>query len=255
MFTALDRRHIPAIGEHMQDAPHFPQPTLQKLHWALCQVSDGADPHGPELPAGGRADVQQVLHRQRVDNSLVVICLNSGDGVRLPVVAAQLCCDLVVGDPDAGRDAQLRFDAIADLLGDGHRGAVQAHAPRHVQPALVQTEWLHLIGVILIDLPGIAADPDVFRHIRRQDHQIRADLSGLPDGHARFDPSWLCHIVGSQDNSVPLLLAAADGNRLSPEFRMPLDFHRCVKGVHIAMQNMAHFYTPSTQKLSLPSLF
>ena len=242
--AALDRGNVPAIGEHMQDDPHFPQPPLQELHRALRQVSDGADPHGPELAAGGRADVQQVLHRQRIDDLFVIVLFDPGDSIRFSVVAAQLGCHLIVCHANAGRDAQLFLDAAADLPGDGHGGAVQAHAPRHVQPALIQAEGLHLVGVVLIDLPGIAADPDVLRHIRRQDHQIRTDLFGLPDGHAGFDPAWLCHIVGGEHDPVPLFLAAADSDRLSPQLRVALDLHGCVKSVDIAVQNIPHQFTP-----------
>ena len=150
VICPLNRRHIPAIGEHMQDDPHFPQPPLQELHRALRQTPDGTDPHGPELAAGGRADVQQVLHRQGVDDLFIVVSLDPGNCIRFSVVAAQLGCHLIVCHANAGRDAQLFLDAAADLLGDGHWGAVQAHAPRHVQPALIQAEGLHLIGVVLM---------------------------------------------------------------------------------------------------------
>lgn len=73
---------------------------------------------------GGRAYIEQILHWQRVNDFLVVILLDLGDGIRFFVVAAQFGCNFVVGYTDAGRDPQLELDPIADLSGDGHRGTI-----------------------------------------------------------------------------------------------------------------------------------
>ena len=57
--------------------------------------------------AANRNRLEQVLHRQRIDNLLIVVAPDAGDGVRLFVVAAQLGGDLFVRHPNAGGDAQL----------------------------------------------------------------------------------------------------------------------------------------------------
>src|SRR5699024_3888416 len=110
---------------------------------------------------------------------------------------------------DAGRNTQFKLDPVTDLPRDGHRISEESYTARHVQPVLVQAEGLYLVGVVLVDLPGYAADTDILVHVRREDHQIGTPLPGLPDGHARFHAIGLGDIICGEHNPVPLLLAAA----------------------------------------------
>ena len=235
MIRLLHRGDIPPLCEHTEDQSHFPKAPLQHILRALRQPADGVDPNGPQFFGGGRPHIEQVLHRQGVDDLLVVILLDPGDGVRLFVVAPQFGGDLVVGHADAGRDAQFRLDPAADLPGDGHGGAVQPHAARHIQPVLIQAKRLHLVGVVLVDLSGIAADANILVHVGGQGNKLGATLFCLPDGHAGFDAVGLGDIIRGEYDAVPLLLAPTHRQRRVPQFRVALHLDAGVEAVHITV--------------------
>ena len=51
---------------------------------------------------------------------------------------------------------------------------------------------------------------DILCHVRRQNHQVRAALPGLPNRHSRFDATGFRNIVGRQYDAMAVFLAAAD---------------------------------------------
>ena len=59
------------------------------------------------------------------------------------------------------------------------------------------------------------------------------ELLRLPDGHAGFDASWFCYIVGRKDDSVTGFRITADCHRLLPQLRTALAFYGGIKCVHI----------------------
>ena len=96
MVGLLHRRIVTTVGEHMKDRAHFPQLVCQDIHRTLSKPSYGADADGAQFSAGSRPHIEKVLHRQRIDDLLVIVRLDPGNGIRLLVVAAQLRRDLVV---------------------------------------------------------------------------------------------------------------------------------------------------------------
>ena len=140
MIRSLDRGYIQTSCERAEYQTHLAKAALQHILRTFGQPADGADPDGPQFFGGGRPHIEQILHRQGIDNFFVVAFRDLGNGVWLFVVTAQFGGDLVVGNPNAGRDPQLELDPIADLSGDGHGGTIQPHAARHIKPAFIQTK-------------------------------------------------------------------------------------------------------------------
>ena len=145
----------------------------------------------------------------------------------------QLRRDLIVGNADAGGDPQLKLDPLADLFSNTHGRTEQTDAAGHIQPAFIKAKRFDLVGVFLVNLASHLTESDILPHIGRQHHQIGTKLLRLPDGHACFDATWLCYIVGSKDDSVTGFWITADCHRLLTQFRATLTFHGCIKCVHI----------------------
>ena len=135
-------------------------------------------------------------HRQGPDDRPPVFPGNNGGGVRLFIVTAQLCKDLVEADTYGQGQPQLPFhplpDGIRQCLGVP---AEQVEGVGHVQPAFVDAEGLRQIGIFVIngiDLVGIFPIQLV---MGGKQHQIGAFLLGLPDGLGGFDSALLGRLV------------------------------------------------------------
>ena len=230
------RRGIQPAGEGGQRIPHLAKPPAQGLGVGFCQLPDRADTVRVELAPGGRSHIQKVLHRQRVDNLLIIVRLDAGDGVGLFVITAQFCSDFVVGNADAHRDAQFPLDPVADLLRHGHGAAEQPHAAAHIRPTFIQAERLDLVGVVLQDLAHITAVPHILAVVRRHDEKVAAALLRLPDRHARLDAHPLGGVAGGQHDAVAVLLAAADGDAFAAQGGVFLHFDRGIKRVGVDME-------------------
>ena len=239
MAAFLNRGGVQSQSKGLEHRPHLTQLPGQGVQRSLGQPPDGADAQPPQLLAGGWPYIEQILHRQGVDHLPVVVPFNTGDGVRLFIVAAQLGGDFVVCHPDAAGDAKLELHPVTDFSGNGHGGAEHPYAAGDVQPVFIQAEGLDLVGIVLINFPCHLAEADIFPHIRGQHDQMGTALSGLPDCHTGLDAIWLGNIVGGQHNAVPLLLAAAYRQRLVPQLRVALHLHRGVKTVLIHVQNVS----------------
>ena len=127
---------------------------------------------------------------------------------------------------------------MTDLIGDGHRiSTEEMHAAGDIQPALVDAEGLHQVGVLPVDgvdPPGILAVKMV---MGRQQNQGGALLLGLPDGLGGLDAVFLGVLVLGQDDAVAGGGIAADGHRQIQQLRMAQQLHRGEKAVQITVQD------------------
>ena len=241
------RRRVKPQCKGLEREPHLPEPTRKPVFIALGKLSDGIDANAPQLGGRRRSDIEQILHRQRIDDLTVVIGHDACDSVRLFVIRAQLCGDLVVCHANADRDPQLKLHALADLLRNLHRRAEQLPAPRNIQPRLIQAERLDEVGVGIEYLPQHDADPHIFGVIRRHDDKLRAGLFRLPYCLPRLHAALLGRIARGQHDPVPLLLITANGDRPATQLRCALLLYGCVKGVGVHMQ----YLTPHAGHLLL----
>ena len=72
------------------------------------------------------------------------------------------------------------LDPIADLPRNGHGAAEKPHAAAHIRPAFIQAKRLDLVGVVLQNLPHIAAVPHILAVVRRHDDKVAAAFLALP---------------------------------------------------------------------------
>ena len=116
----------------------------------------------------------------------------------------------------------------------------------HVQPALVNAEGLHQVGVLvvdLVDLPGVLVVQAV---VRRQEHQAGALLFGLPDSLRRLDAIFFRGLVFGQNDAVAGRGVPADRRGDLPQIRVAQQLHRGVKAVQVTVQNHPVHGRPSS---------
>ena len=106
-----------------------------------------------------------------------------------------------------------------------------------IQPALVDAEGLHQVGVLLIDGIDLLRDLPVQAVMWRQQHQSRALLPGLPDGLRRLDAELLGRLIFRQDDTVAGGGVPADSRGNVPQVRVAPQLHGGVKTVQIAVQD------------------
>ena len=136
---------------------HHAKPALEDFRIRFRKLTDGADAVAAELALCGIAHIQKVTHRQRVDNLLIIIRLDDRYGIGLFIIAAEFRGDFIERNSNRNGDSQLPFNAIADLFGNFYRVPKQTQTARNIQPRLVQTEALHLVGVVTEYFTHIAA--------------------------------------------------------------------------------------------------
>ena len=205
-------------------------------------LRDVADrPHAVLAQRGLRRfpDEQQRPRVERPDDLPEVFPRDLGHGVRLAVIAAELRKDLVERHAHRNREPELLPDAQADLLRDLAPAAEQARAAGDVEPALVEAEALHHVGVLRVNA---FCKPRILRvtvEMRRHKADARALALGLPERFGRLHALRLRQHVFREHDAVPALAVAADGHRHIPQRRVVQRLDRRVEIVHIDVQDDA----------------
>ncbi len=240
VVPGADRLMLQSVGVLMELEAQLAHEGLQHLRLAGCQLADGPDAELIQGLLGRPAHEQQGLHRQGPDQVPPAVRGDDGGGVGLFVVAAQLGEDLVEADPHGEGQAELPADPVPDAVGDGLRvAAEEMGGAGDVQPALIDTEGLHQIGVLLIDGVDLFGILPVEVVVGRQEHQIRVLLLGLPDGLRRPDAEAFCRFVLGQNDAVAGGGVAAHRRGHVPQVRMAQQLHGGVKAVQVTVQNDA----------------
>ena len=205
---------LQAVGVVVELGPVLAHQGLQRLPWEGRQLADGFHPVLSQQLLGGAAHPQQVAHRQGPHDVLPVVPADDGGGVGLFVVAAQLGEDLVEANAHRDGQPQLLPQPVAQLVGDGLAvAAEQVHAAGDVQPALVDAEGLHQVGILAVDgvdLPAVLLIQPV---MGRQGDEVGRLPLGLPDGLRRFHAQALGGLVLGQHDAVAGLRVAAHRHR------------------------------------------
>ena len=108
-----------------------------------------------------------------------------------------------------------------------------------IQPAFVDAEGLHQIGVFPVDPVDTAGIVPVLVVVCGEEDQVGTFLPGLPDGFGGFDAKGLGRFVLGQDNAVAAFRVAADRHRKVAQLRVVQQLHRGVKTVQIAVEDDA----------------
>ena len=241
-----DRGAVLPAGKVVELNAIFPQKLEQLLTVKGGQIANGAYSKLLEGLRRRSSYIKKVGYRERPDNFFEIFPGNDRSGIRLFIVAAQFGEYLVEGHPHRNSQPKAASNLAAQPVRQGGSVAAEnVEASSHVQPAFVYAERFHQIGVFLIkfvDFPGkIPVNPVV----GGEEDQIRALLSGLPDGLRRFDVKGFGRFVFGQNDAVTAGRVAAYGYRFVPQFRVGQQFYRGVKAVQVAMENDAlHRFSP-----------
>ena len=237
MRTGHDGGSVAAGGIGFEQSAVFAEQTGEQRFAASGEVADGIYADGGEPPLGAGSDIEQFACGERGNLAGVVFRIQRGDGVRLFHIAAQLGKDLIVGDADGNGDAQLVFDATANLVGNPCAVAQGHAASAEIQPRFIQSKRLDTVGIAFVQLAHTLTETHIQREIRRDTDEAGAFLLGLPDGFAGFDAEGFCERVFGQDDAVPRRDIAADGDGLFANLRGIQTFNGSVIAVGVAMQN------------------
>ena len=200
------------------------------------QIPDGTHAVPFQRPPGGLTHKEQVAHRQRPQQVPEIFPRDDGGGVRLFVIAAHFGKDLVERHPHRYGQLQLLPNRTPDLVGQGPAvPAEQMQRAGHVQPALVDGEGLHQIGIALIDGVDLFGIVPVLPMMGAQQRQVRAFPAGLPDGLGGLHAERLGAFVLGQNDPVAGFRVPAYRDRGRPQLRMLQQLHRGVKAVQIAV--------------------
>ena len=232
------RGPVQAAGVVVELGPHFAQGLKEPLPVKGGQLADGADAQLPEGLGRRPAHIEQVAHGQGPDDFPEVVPVDHRGGVRLFIVAAQLGEHLVEGHPHRDGQAEAAAHLLPQPVGQGPGVAPeQVEGAGDIQPALVNAEGLHQIGVLLIeavDLPGEVPVPPV---VGGEEDQAGTFALGLPDGLGGLDPEGLGRLVFGQDNAMAAVGVAAHRHRPVAQLGPVQQLHRGVKAVQIAVKN------------------
>ena len=121
MIGFRDRSTILPHRKGFEDNAHLPKLMDEAVRVQLRKLSNRVNADAVQLAAGRGADIEQIIYGKRIHDFPVVVRFDSCDGIRLFVIAAELGCDLVVRNADAGCDAEFKLDPFADLLRNHHR--------------------------------------------------------------------------------------------------------------------------------------
>ena len=126
----LDRRNVVGFRDRstilphrkgFEDNAHLPKLMDEAVRVQLRKLSNRVNTDAVQLAAGRGTDIEQIVYRKRIHDFLVVVRFDPRNGVRLFVIAAELGCDLVVRNADAGCDTEFKLDPFTDLLRNRHR--------------------------------------------------------------------------------------------------------------------------------------
>lgn len=155
--------------------------------------------------------------RAAAGDALVIVRRNQRHRVGFFDVRTQFGEHLVVRNADGHRDAELLPDAPANDL----REAVGIRHVRRgrgdVDPVFVEPKRLHPVGILAIDRAAQRGKFLICVIVRLDRNQQRAFLLGLPDGLARLDAKLFRRLVFGEDDAVPRLGIARNGDGVRTE--------------------------------------
>ena len=105
----------------------------------------------------------------------------------------------------------------------------------YIQPAFIQTERLHLAGILGVHGAHAAGIVYVFFAVWRQKNQIGALFKRAANGFARAHATFLGWVALSQNDAVAQLPLPADRHRPPAQFRMAQQLDARIAGVDIRM--------------------
>ncbi len=233
----LHRGIIQAVGINPQGLAHAAQQRAHHTRLHAGNVPNGVQAVPPQGLFGAGAHQQQVRTGHVPDDLFHLPAAKLRNRVGLFVVAAQLGENFVKGHANGHGQAQLRLHPLADGFGNAPPIAKEQAAAVHIQPALVQTEGLHPVGVVLVNLFGQLRKIGIALMMGRHQLEARALAHGLPDGLGGLHAFGLGKHIFRQYNAVAAFLVPGHGHGHVPVLGGVKGLDRGVKVVHIHMQN------------------
>ena len=154
---------------------------MQERFGRLREPADGMNAARVQFSFRRRTHIQQVFYGQPPRRSPIISGRDLRHRVRFFHVGGEFRKNFVPAHAHADGDADLLFHRRADALRDRPAAAEHPLRFRHVQPALVDAERLHAVGVPLVDFAHLLGYAKVGGKIGGELHEARTFLFCLPD--------------------------------------------------------------------------
>ena len=237
------------VGKH---GPGLAEALCEKRAVGAGQLADGVDSHARKGLLHAFAAKHQRAGGQGKHNRAVVFAADYRGGVRLFIVASQFRKDFVERDANRNRQPGFPADDGAQLVGNRFAAAEQRVAAGYVEPAFVDAERLHQVGVAPVNFVDLPRAFPVLLKMGSGQHKAGAFAFCLPDGFRRPNAIPLRLFVLGEDNAVPALRVAADGHRYPGKFRLQQAFHGSEERVAVAVQNCSAHHTSPPVLILIP---
>jgi hypothetical protein len=176
------------------------------------QVGDGAEAALRQPLLGRRSDPEDESDRLVRQHLARLDLIEDGKAARLVHVGGDLGEEFVAGQPDRNRDADVALDLAGEPRQHFRRDhAMDALGAGKIKKRLVDGQWLDQGRQRLHGMAHLAADPDIFRHVRPDHDRGRAQRQRLEHRHGRAHAIRPGDVAGRRNHAA---LAAADDDRL-----------------------------------------
>jgi hypothetical protein len=203
----------------------------------LRDVGDQPQPEPAQRLGGLLAHAPQRLHRQRVEELERPGGRHDQQPVGLAPGRGELGQELGRRDADGAGEGELGRDPGPDLPGDLGRPPEQPLRPGHVEERLVDRERLDQGRHVAEEPHHLARGLGVGRHVRRQEHRLRAQPPRLAARHRAADAERSRLVAGRADHAARP--GPAHHHRPAAQFGSAPHLDRGEERVHVDVQDRA----------------
>ena len=215
---------------------------LQQLYICRRKLTYGAYAQPVQSFGGVSAHIEQVLHLKGKDDVPIIFAGNNGGGVGFFIVTAQLCKNFVEADPHRNGEPRFVINPFPYHIRKGLAvGGKKVKAVCYIQPAFVNAERLHKVGVIVVDAVDDFAEIFVAFPLRRKNYKVGTEFFCRLYGLCGFYAVSFCRLVFGKNNAVAVFAASAHRDGFVPQFGIWQQRNGCVKTVAVAVENYAVF--------------
>ncbi len=161
--------------------------------------------------------------------------MDDEEPVRLAVIGGKFGEEFIVGDACRSREFGFGANPCPDFFRDLCRGGDAFDVFGHVEIGLVKRQGLDDRRVSGEDFPDLQGDRLVSVEARLDEDQIGAFPLGCDRRHRGMHAEPACFVTCRRDHTA--FARSADRNRLAPQLRIVTLFDRCVKRIHIDMDD------------------
>ena len=244
-FASMCRRAARSAFKEMGDSGKLrafdevmvAQDIAQHHRVGLPQLANGEDAAFFQPRLGLAPDAPQAPDGHGVEEGTNAVRRHGNEPGRFLRIRSQLGEELVVRHTDAGLQASTLEDAVTHDPTDGLAVTEQAKTGRDVEKGLVQGQTFDLRRDVVEHFEHLARHLTVPRHSWPDVVCARAESTGTRHGHGGVHTEFTRRVTGGRHH--PSRSQTADDHRTVCKARIIVDFHGCIEGIHVHVEDGA----------------